>query len=208
MSRLRNYWMSLLALALLLAAGVLFFAGYLPAKELHETEKATIATQTAALREQLTEDLQYAALQAELEPAAKAIEASRRELYANFPVEMKEEDQILYMLHLEEKLGGEVMFRFAQAEDIVTLSDGAVLQGMTFTFDYKTTYEGFQDMVRAIATDARIASVRYATLDYDAGEDVLAGQMTIMVYLLQDGRAYGPPVVTVPPVGKENPYQK
>lgn len=208
MSRLRNYWMSLLELMLLLAAGVILFTGYLPAREQYETEKADLATRSAALRGQLTEDQQYAALQAELEPAAKAIEVSRQALYANFPVEMKEEDQILYMLHLEEKLGEEVIFRFARAEDLITLSDGAVLQGMTFTFDYETTYESYRNMLKAIAEDECIASVRYASLGYDVEKDTLTGQMTITVYLLQDGRAYVPPVVTVPPIGKENPYQK
>jgi len=39
-----------------------------------------------------------------------------------------------------------------------------------------------------------VASVRYATLQHDAAGNSVSGELTIMLYLLQDGRAYTPPV--------------
>jgi len=194
MRALKKYWMSLLALVLLLASGFVLFAGHLPARQLYETEKTALITRNDELRTQLQGDYACALPQGRLDPAIEAIQASRRELYDKFPVELWEEDQILYMLYLEEMLGQDVIFRFAQAEDLVTLSDGAVLQSMTFTFDYETTYEGFKRMVQKIVTDERVASVRYATLQHDAAGNSVSGELTIMLYLLQDGRAYTPPV--------------
>ena len=59
-----------------------------------------------------------------------------------------------------------------------------------------------------LATDSRITSVRYATLDYNAAEDSMTGQMVVTVYLMDDGRAYEAPSVAKPSVGKDNPYKK
>lgn len=208
MSVLKKYWMGLLSLVLVLAAAVLVFMKYLPAKQLFETEKSTLTTQNMIVQTQLMENQRYANVQDQLAPAREAIEASRTELYAKFPVEMKEEDQIMYMLYLEDKFGKEVTFSFTQAETILTLSDGAELQGMTFAFDYETSYAGFKKMIQELATDSRITSVRYATLDYNAAEDSMTGQMVVTVYLMDDGRAYEAPSVAKPSVGKDNPYKK
>ena len=208
MNVLKKYWMGLLALVLVLAAVFVVFNKYMPAKQLYETEKTTLTTQNTVLQTQLIENQKYASVQERLEPAMEAIRASRQELYAKFPVEMKEEDQIMYMLYLEDKFGKEVNFGFTQAQDVVTFSDGAALQGMTFSFDYETTYEGFKKMVKEIATDDRITSVRYATLNYNADEDSMTGQMIVTLYLLNDNRDYMPPTVPTPSTGKDNPYQK
>ena len=208
MSVLKKYWKGLLAFLFLLAAVAVVFMKYLPAKQLYEQEKANLEMQNTILQTQLIENQKYAAVQEDLEEATAAIQVSRDDLYAKFPVEMKEEDQILYMLYLEEKFGKEVTFSFAQEETLQVLSDGSALQGMTFAFDYETTYKGFKKMVEEIATDTRITSVRYATLNHSPKEDKVTGQMIVSLYLLKDAREYTAPEVVTPSIGKENPYEK
>lgn len=205
---MRKYLIGILAAVMILAAAATVFTKYLPAKNAYEAEKANLNTQNTALQMQIIENQRYANVQDQLAPAREAIRASREELYSVFPVEMKEEDQIMYMLYLEDKFGKEVSFSFAQAETLLSLNDGAALQGMTFAFDYETTYAGFKKMVKEIATDDRITSVRYAVMNYDTNTDELTGQMYVTVYLLDDSRAYVEPSVTKPAVGKDNPYKK
>ena len=208
MKALLKYWKLLLAFLMAVVTVFIFFMKYTPAKQAYELEKTNLTTQTTILQTQLIENQKYASVQEELEPAMEAIEASRTELYSKFPVEMKEEDQIMYMLYLEDKFGREVTFNFAQEETILPLNDGSALQGMTFTFEYETTYEGFKKMVEELATDTRITSVRYATMNYDADQDKMSGQMIVTNYLLKDGREYQAPEVDTPSIGKDNPYKK
>lgn len=205
---MKKYLIGILAVVMILASAATVFTKYLPAKKAYEAEKTTLTTQNTVLQTQIMENQKYANVQEQLDPAREAIRASRQELYSVFPVEMKEEDQIMYMLYLEDKFGKEVSFSFAQAETLLPMSDGAALQGMTFAFDYETTYDGFKKMVKEIATDDRITSVRYAVLDYNKDTDEVTGQMIVTVYLLNDSRDYVEPSVTKPSVGKDNPYLK
>lgn len=207
MKALSKYWKLIFSFLLIVVAAFVFFTKYIPAKQAYELEKTSLTTQTTVLQKQLVENQKYVSVQEKLEPAMAEIEASRTELYSKFPVEMKEEDQIMYMLYLEDKFGREVTFNFAQEETILPLNDGA-LQGMTFTFEYETTYDGFKKMVKELATDTRITSVRYATMNYDAQQDKMSGQMIVTNYLLKDGREYQGPEVDTPSVGKDNPYKK
>jgi len=91
---------------------------------------------------------------------------------------------------------------------MVSMSDGAQLQGVTFAFDFVTTYDGFKKMVKELATDEVITSVRYAVLQYDAQSDQVVGQLIVTRYVMADGRDYEAPEVDKPALGKENIYQK
>lgn len=208
MKTLGKYWRIILAFVLVAAAAFVHFRMHVPAKNAHDAEKAELNTQIATLQTAAVENREYASVQELLEPSLEEIAASRQELYSNFPVELREEDQILYMLYLEEKFGNEVVFDFAEAETIAFLQDGSMLQGATITFAYETTYDGFKEMVNELATDSRITSVRYATFEYNAEEDMLSGDMTVTLYLLQDSREYSEPEVDAPDVGKDNPFMK
>ena len=99
------------------------------------------------------------------------------------------------------------------------MSDGAILEGLNITVYYHASYAEFKEMVQALATDERIASIQYATFSYDSSEKKLTGQMTLTIYLMQtleDG--YEEPAVTVPdterrifsvdPVGKDTVWQR
>ena len=100
------------------------------------------------------------------------------------------------------------MFSFAEEIPIVAMSDGAELQGVTFAFDFVTTYGGFKNMVQELATDSVITSVRYAVMQYDSASDQVFGQLIVTRYVMADGRDYQAPEVDKPALGKENIYQK
>lgn len=207
MKALGKYWKLILAFLLLIGALLIFVLQYLPAKQAYELERASLQTQLGTMQIQIAENRKYAPVQEQLADATKAIEDSRKELYSKFPVELKEEDQIMYMLYLEEKFGREVVFSFAEEIPIVPLSN-AELQGVTFAFDFVTTYGGFKNMVKELATDDVITSVRYAVMQYDAESDQIMGQLIVTRYVLADGRDYQAPVVDKPAIGKDNPYKK
>ena len=208
MKAIGKYWKLILAFLLLIGAVLVFVLQYLPAKTAYELERAALQTQIGTMQVQIAENQKYAPYQDQLEEATKEIEESRAELYGKFPVELKEEDQIMYMLYLEEKFGREVVFSFAEEIPITQLSDGAQLQGVTFAFDFATTYGGFKKMVEELATDSVITSVRYAVMQYDAQSDQVIGQLIVTRYVMADGRDYEAPEVDKPALGKENIYQK
>ena len=211
MKVLSKYWKLLLTFVLVGVAAFIHFRLEASVKADYEAEKNRLNIQIMAMQKALQEakkQEKYEPVLELLEPAKEEIAASRDDLYAKFPVELREEDQILYMLYLEEKFGNEVIFRFAEEQTILQLRDGSELQGATVTFDYETTYDGFKNMVEELATDSRITSVRQATLDYDMENDLLTGQITVTLYLLKDAREYQHPDVDVPSTGKDNPFTK
>lgn len=204
MKVLLKYWKVLLAAALLIAA-VVIYGDYQSEKAAHEAEVKQMETYNATLQNKVTNNMKYAGVQDELEEATAQIVASRLELYEKFPVEMKEEDQIMYILYLEKTFGTEISFSFSKAQPIVALKDGSTLMGLTLTVNYQTTYEGFQNMVTYLATDSRITSVQYASIQYDAASDTAAGTVTLLLYLMDSNLLeYLPPDVAVPDTGKDN----
>lgn len=208
MKALGKYWKLILAFLLLVGAVLVFVLQYLPAKTAYELEQSSLQNQISTMQVQISENQKYAPYQDQLEAATKEVEESRKELYGKFPVELKEEDQIMYMLYLEEKFGREVVFSFAEEIPIAPLSDGAQLQGVTFAFDFVTTYDGFKNMVKELATDSVITSVRYAVMQYDAQSDQVLGQLIVTRYVMADGRDYQAPDVDKPAIGKDQIYKK
>ena len=209
MSAIAKYWKVLVALVLIIVTAMVYFGGYQSEKTAYETERKQIQTMITALENTIRENNRYAGIDLEqLEEENAKILASRLELYEKFPVEMKEEDQIMYVLYLESLFGTEINFAFSTPQPIVALRDGATLQGLTLTVNYETTYEGFKDMVTYVATDSRITSVQYASIQYDAENDKATGEITLLLYLIDsDLVEYLPPEVTDPETGKDNIYE-
>ena len=201
-------WKVLLALALLVAAYFFYQTNYVEKKIAYELETARIETYIKAMQASIVENQRYASVQDKLEPATAAVEASRLKMYQQFPVEMKEEDQIMYVLYLEKIFGTEIFFTFNQAQPIMALRDGATLMGLTLTVNYETTYDGFKEMVTYLSTDSRITSVQFASIQYDAEEDKVEGTVTLLLYLIDSELLkYLPPEVAQPETGKENVYE-
>lgn len=204
MKFLKNNWKVLLAL-ILLAAAALVYMTYQEELTAHENEVKQINTYNLSLQSKIKKNMKYADVQDELTAATAQLVASRLELYEKFPVEMKEEDQIMYILYLEKQFGTEINFAFSKAQPIVGLRDGSQLMGLTLTVNYQTSYEGFQNMINYLATDSRITSVQFANIRYDAARDMAVGTVTLLLYLIDtDLRDYVGPDVNIPDTGKDN----
>ncbi len=204
MKFLKNNWKVLLAV-ILLAAAVLVYLTYQEELAAHEKEVKQMGTYNLSLQAKIKNQMKYADVQDELKEATAQLEVSRLELYEKFPVELKEEDQIMYVLYLETIFGTEINFAFSQAQPIVALRDGSKLMGLTLTVNYQTTYEGFQEMINYLATDSRITSVQFANIRYDAARDMAVGTVTLLLYLIDtDLRDYVGPDVNIPDTGKDN----
>ncbi len=208
MKILKKFWPLLLAIVLFAATFLYYNNTYLIERQSYESEKQQLSTLIATLQTTIQENARYADVQEDLEGATEEVNASRQELYSHFPVEMKEEDQIMYVLYLEKLFQTEISFSFSTPEAIVYLSDGAQLQGLQLTVNYETSYQGFQDMIKYISSDSRITSVKDATMQYDAKEDKAIGEVTLILYLINsEDREYTPPNVTQPETGKPNIFQ-
>lgn len=204
MQFLGKYWKALLAVILLIAV-VMVYSNYNSERKAHKTEVNQMNTNNAALQNRVEENLKYQGVQDQLEEATAQLMASRLELYQKFPVEMKEEDQIMYVLYLEKIFGTEIQFAFSTAQPMVALKDGANLMGLTLTVNYQTSYDGFLDMINYLATDSRVTSVQFAQIQYDANSDTAVGTVTLLLYLIDsDLLDYVKPEVNVPDTGKDN----
>ena len=208
MKILKKFWPLLLAIILLVATYLYYNNVYLVEQQRYENEKAQLKMLITSLQNSIAENSKYADVQDRLEGATEEINSSREKLYTHFPVEMKEEDQIMYVLYLESLFRTEISFAFSTPEAIAILSDGAQLQGLQLTVNYETSYRGFQNMIKYLSTDSRITSVKDATLQYDAANDKAIGEVTVILYLIDsENREYLPPDVTKPNTGKDNIFK-
>lgn len=204
MQFLKKYWKVMVAVVLLVAFAMVF-SNYNAERLAHEAEVKKLSDNNKVLQNKVNANMKYESVQEELEAATEQIKASRLELYEKFPVEMKEEDQIMYVLYLEKIFGTEIVFAFNQAQPMFALKDGSALMGLTLTVNYQTDYEGFKDMVNYLATDSRVTSVQFATIQYDASRDIAYGTVTLLLYLIDtDLQDYVSPDVNVPDTGKDN----
>ena len=205
MSVLRKYWALILAILLLLGAVWFYFNNYLPKKVAYEAEVMQLEMMIPIIQKNIQENSRYADVQDQLEARTAQVEASRLALYEHFPKEMKEEDQIMYVLYLETLFGTEISFSFSSPGAIVPLRDGSTLMGLEMLVNYETTYQGFQDMITYLSTDSRITSVQSASMEYDAKTDTAVGMLALRLYLINSSDLeYLPPDVAKPETGKDN----
>lgn len=205
MSILKKYWALLLAILLFLGAAWCYANNYTQEKAAYEAETQQLETMIRAIQESIQNNARYTDVQDQLEGRMAQIEESRQALYEHFPKEMKEEDQIMYVLYLEKLFGTEISFAFASPVAVVPLQDGSTLLGLDLTVNYETTYQGFQDMIAYLSTDSRITSVKSAALEYDAKKDLAIGALNLRLYLLDaEVLEYLPPDVAEPDTGKDN----
>ena len=203
-----NYWKLLIALILLGFAAHLYFNVYQAEKAAYESEVKMQQTMIAALQSAIAENVRYIDIQDKLPEANAAVDASRLELYEHFPLTMKEEDQIMYVLYLETLFGTEIHFSFSRAQPITGLRDGSALMGLILRVNYETTYHGFQDMVSYLSTDSRITSVRASSIEYDSKTDTARGELELLLYLMNSNLLdYMPPAIAQPEIGKDNLFE-
>ena len=204
MMQLKKYWKAIVAVVLLIAFA-LVLSNYFSERQAHQTEVDKLQSNNQMLQNKVDANMKYEGVQDQLEEASAQLMASRLELYQEFPVEMKEEDQIMYVLYLEKIFGTEIFFSFGQAQPMTVLKDGAKVMGLTLTVNYQTSYDGFKDMIDYLATDSRVTSVQFAQIQYDAATDTAVGTVTLLLYLIDsDLLDYVSPEVNEPETGKDN----
>lgn len=219
MKVLGKYWKLLIALILVGVAVFLFFNTYRTEKLEHEVKLGQMETMIEALNKKIAKDIAYEDIQPLLEGQVEQLNASRLNLYKIFPKEMKEEDQLMYLLYLESLFGTEIRtkfktddgkeligFKFSKAIPLAQMSDGAQLNGLLLEVNYSTTYKGFQEMMDYLATDSRIVSIYEATISYNKWRDIASGDMKLLIYLVDGyvGAEYVAPDIAIPETGKEN----
>ena len=204
MMQLKKYWKAIVAVVLLIAFA-LVLSNYFSERQAHQAEVDKLQSNNQMLQNKVEANKEYEDVQDQLEEASAQLMASRLELYQKFPVEMKEEDQIMYVLYLEKIFGTEIFFSFGQAQPMTVLKDGAKVMGLTLTVNYQTSYDGFKDMIDYLATDSRVTSVQFAQIQYDAATDTAVGTVTLLLYLIDsDLLDYVSPEVNEPDTGKDN----
>lgn len=208
MKSILKYWKVLIALVLIGAALFLYFNKYRTELAEYQIKVQQMQQLEEALENVIQKNKRYEGIQDELEDAMLELDASRLSLYQHFPVELKEEDQIMYVLYLETIFGTEINFNFSQPQVVTGLYDGSSLQGLVLQVNYETTYQGFQDMVSYLAGDDRITSVYDATISYDAKTDKASGVITLILYLMDTSKLeYISPDIAIPDLGKENIFE-
>lgn len=196
-------WRLILAILLFLAAVLIFFMMFKPAEEEHQRSMKTqqnmvntllvsIAEEQKDIQETVEENEKYAPLQDQLPGQLERLSESRAELYDLFPAEMREEDQIMYVVYLEdllkemeEELDNDIQFSFADFELRSPLSDNSAFGGITLAVNYITHYDTFKKLVDYLASDDRITSVRFVTMDYFEAYELLSGSLVLYLYMIE-----------------------
>ena len=205
MSKVKKIWKLLLAVVLFAAAAWTLFSYQTTQEPLYVSQENTLNTSMQIWQQRILENNKYKDKLADFEKAIDDLDASRLALYQHFPLELREEDQIMYVLYLEQMFGTEIQFSFSSAQFIANLTDGGILGGVVLTVNYESTYKGFQDMVNYLSTDSRITSLQNATMDYDEETGIASGEITLVLYILDsDLLEYKPPEVFNPETGKDN----
>lgn len=216
MNLFSKYWKALLAFVLAGAAAFLFFNVYKTEKTAYESDKQMLNTTIMALQKNIADNRPYEAVQDEINEEKAKLTASRLDLYNSLPVDVKQEDQIMYILYLESVFGTEISFEFNEPVPIIGLEDGSVLKTVELVVNYRSSYKGFQQMINYLAQDYRVVSVDKANIKYYPKQDLAIGYVKIKMYLLDTGgsiieeirelRKYSAPVdklINVPNTGKE-----
>lgn len=237
-----KYWKVLLAILLVIVAVLAVVFILVPQDKVMETEFNMAGMMTEALQTrldaQLAENVQLAAIKDELpgarEEVAKSgedvaaameqLEQDRATLYSDFPGGLKEEDQILYVMDLEDQLDMELMFgrtydslshsegrdinfAFGVVHPLIQLTDGSILCSVNVDIDFDMSYPEFKQMLRYLAQDERITSINYTKIDYDTANNRVVGYATLLYYYLEsEANLYVEPDMNLQ-TGKDNLFE-
>lgn len=205
MYKLREHWKGTLGIVLFVAALLVLLLVFNPNRKEYESESEQLAMMNTALQNSIAENTRYTGVQDKLDGAREEILDSRTALYSHFPAELREEDQIMYTVYLEKVFGTVISFEFGTTVPLMQMTDGGILGGLTLTVNYSTSYEGYKNMIKYLATDSRITSIQYSSMDYDQASDTVTGWITLLCYtMVSELNEYKPPVVTEPDTGKIN----
>lgn len=191
MKAIARNWKAVLAFLLMLAALLVYFMGYKPKKTAYEQERNQLNMQITALQTTIAENERYKDVKDLLPAELEKIDASRDGLYEVFPQEIREEDQILYLLYLEQVFGGE----FAELGFTQNLYENRYLlewnpsrtQGLLREYEDQSriTFEFGQVQPIQVLSDGAVLQALDINLTYDASYD---GFKKMVHYLATDSR--------------------
>lgn len=215
MRLLSKYWKALLALILAGAAAFLFVNVYQTEKRAYEYDKEVLTSTITHLQQNIATNTPYKDVQEEITAEREKLAASRLNLYNHLPVDVKQEDQIMYVLYLESVFGTEINFEFSEPTDIIELQDGSILKSVDLIVNYRSTYQGFQDMINYLAQDTRVVSIDKSNIKYYPKQDLAIGFVKIKLYLLDTTNSVDPEIrkyvkpeiINEPETGVENIFE-
>ncbi len=170
---------------------------YLPILEENEKLEQQIKLYEKNLQNLAQHKLNEETYKSETEKAKKEVE----ELLAKFPVEIRLEDELLYVDYLEEKLKYSIGTLNVGAEySIYSMANGKTLCAQYITVPYTTTYKGFKELVTFFNGDNKTddeypASIVQISVSYNPQTDTMSGAMIIRRYYVTGNGGYVPPVI-------------
>ncbi len=186
---MKKYWKLFLGLLLILAAVFVYTLGYMPAKAEYERRSAELLTSIVNMEREIEAKNSSAAVTAQTVAAIEELESVRAALYGKLPEDIKEEDQVRYVIWLEEHLGEEIDFYLGDSQTAAELSDGAQLRELSLELSCSCTYEQLCELLEHLENEDRISSVRIGRMELDKDRNKINGSMTVVSYVLTEGDA-------------------
>ena len=185
MKGLRKNRSLLLGLGLLLAAAGLLTLVWLPARRAAEREEAALLRRLDLAQREA--ELRRAALEPgespDPGPEPEDLRAALAVWRARLPETLREEDQIRFILELENLLGTEIDFRFGTYCPLATLSDGAELGALRLKLRLETDAAGLSALLRHLEGLEQAVTVHSAALQTEGTR--CAGTLSLDCYLLR-----------------------
>lgn len=117
---------------------------------------------------------------------------------ASFPGESKEEDDILFIMKVESETGIRMQtVNYGQDYQHKKLSNGMLLCYEVYSIPYYATYQGLKNLIAYFNdNDDFYASIYTLSIQYNAANQTIQGNMVILhYYLLDEDAEYIPPVI-------------
>ncbi|MBE6543073.1 MAG: hypothetical protein E7675_01600 [Ruminococcaceae bacterium] len=127
------------------------------------------------------------------------IKAEVAEMLSAFPVEIRIEDELLYVEYLEEQLKYDIGSLSIGADySIYSMANGSTLCTQYVTIPYETTYEGFKNLVTFFNGENKTgeeypASIVQIGVSYNEGK--ISGSMVLRRYYVVGQGEYVPPKI-------------
>ncbi len=138
------------------------------------------------------------------------------EILAKFPVELRLEDELLYVDYLEEELGYSINNLNVGADySIYSMANSRALCSQYITIPYTTTYSGFKNLISFFngdddkTDDTYPASIVNISVSYNADSDTMSGTLILRRYYVTGQGSYVPPQIpsNMFPVGDNNIFK-
>ena len=143
----------------------------------------------------------------------EALKKEVEQMLSKFPVELRYEDELLYVDYLEENLGYKINNLNIGADySIYSMANGRALCSQYITVPYSTTYNGFKELISFFngdddkTDDKYPASIVNITVSYNDETDTMNGTMILRRYYVTGVGSYVPPQIPdgMFPIGDNN----